>query len=127
MHTQDKPEVNVELVEELKDRFTWEPFLSTESIDEGIAGPEDILVEDIDKAFDDLKAQLCEEKNAAGPAQEVEDGNEILEGKIYDLTELEEIDKGIAPVNATEDLDIIGDEGGFGWDVNMIMVSKGVL
>ena len=49
--------------------------MSTESIDKGIAGPEDISVEDIDKAFDDLEAQLCKEKNAAGPAQEVEDGN----------------------------------------------------
>ena len=49
----------------------------------------------------------------------MEDGNEILEGNIYDLTELDAIDKGIAPVNATEDLDIIGDEGGFGWDVDV--------
>ena len=101
--------------------------MSTESIDKGIAGPEDISVEDIDKAFNDHEAQLCKEKNAAGPAQEVEDGNEILEGKIYDLTELEGIDKGIAPVNDTEDLDIIGDEGGFGWDVIVMMVLKGVL
>ena len=52
---------------------------------------------------------------------------EILEGKIYDLTELEGIDKGITPVNATEDLDINGDEGGFGWDVIVMMVLKGVL
>jgi hypothetical protein len=127
MHTQDKPGVNVELVEELKDGFTWEPPFSTESADETIAGPEDISVEDIDKAFDDLDAKLREEQNSAGTEQGVEDGNEILEGKIYDLTELDAVDKGIAPTNATEDLDIIGDEGGFGWDVNAMMVSKGIV
>ncbi|KAF8956104.1 ribonuclease H-like domain-containing protein [Flammula alnicola] len=127
MHTRAESGVNVELVEELTDGFTWEPPFSTESADDRITGPEDITVEEIGKAFDDLDAQLLEEKKNAAPGQTVEDGNEILEGMIYDLSELDVIDKGIAPTSAAEDLNIIGDEGGFGWDVDAMMVSKGVV
>jgi len=127
MHTRDKPGVNVELVDKLKDGFNWEPPFSTESADERTAGLEDISLEEIDKTFNDLDAQLHKERNAAGPDQGLrvvlEDGNEILEGNIYDLTELDAIDKGIATVNATEDLDIIGDEGGFRWDVDVMIVT----
>jgi hypothetical protein len=128
MHTQATTGVNVELVEELKDGFTWEPPFSTESADERIVGPEDISVKEIDKAFDDLKAQLHDEQMIATLEQgPVEDGNEILEWRIYDLRELDAVNKGIAPTNATEDLDIIGDEGSVGWDVNAMMVSKGIV
>ncbi|KDR66641.1 hypothetical protein GALMADRAFT_80557, partial [Galerina marginata CBS 339.88] len=128
MHTQAEGGVNVELVEELKDGFTWEAPLSTDSADDETAGPEDITLEEIGKAFDDLEAQLREEKEAArGTGQTSEDDNEILEGKIYDLTELEAIDKGVAPKDATEDLNIIGEEEGFGWDVDAMMFSKGVV
>jgi len=45
-------------------------------------------------------------------------GSEILEGKVYDLTELDVIDKGlalVAPTNAVEDLSTIGEGKGIAW------------
>jgi len=61
-------------------------------------------VKSFDEAFDDLNAQLCEEQNTAGPEQGVEGGDEILEAKIFDLTELTAIDKKNVVPGKSEDL-----------------------
>ncbi|KAF8192079.1 ribonuclease H-like domain-containing protein [Pholiota molesta] len=127
MHTQPEAGVNIELVEELKDGFTWEPPLASHTPADNLSGPEDITLDDIDKAFDDLDARLREERANATEAETVEDGQEILEGNIYDLSELDVIDMGQAPVSVSEDLSIIGDAGGIGWDVEAMMAAKGVV
>ncbi|GLB37173.1 hypothetical protein LshimejAT787_0402240 [Lyophyllum shimeji] len=129
MHTQNEPGVNVELVEGLEKDLTWQPPFSSHSNEGNISGPEDITLEEIDKAFDDLDAQLREERMAATAAgtMSAEDGNEILEGMVYDLRELDAIERGIAPESAVEELDIIGDAGGSGWDVDAMMSSQGIV
>ena len=129
MHTQAETGVNIDLVEELEKGFTWVPPFSTDSNDD-LAGPEESTPEDVGKAFEELEAQLHAEKStstAAGILENIVDGNEILEGRVYDSRELEAIDKGLAPTNAMEDLNIIGDAEGLGWDTDAMMVEKGIL
>lgn len=52
----------------------------------------------------------------------------FLEGNIYDFKELEKIDQGLLPTSSAEEFNIIGTENNnTGWDIDGMMVSKGVV
>ena len=48
-------------------------------------------------------------------------------GKVYDFAELDRVDKGLSPVTYDDDTDQIGTEpAGGSWDIQSILMSKGV-
>ena len=86
------------------------------------AGPESISLDEIDAAF----ALLEREKEAM--EQEPVDGNEVLEGQVYDFAELEHIDRGLPPKSVDDEIMVVDhtshDNGQ--WDVDALMSSNGV-
>jgi len=81
MHTSAQPGINIDVAADLEANFAWAPPLApqTQNIDDDLAGPESILLGEIDAAF----ALLECEKEAM--ERELVDGNEVLEGQVYDL------------------------------------------
>jgi hypothetical protein len=91
-------------VNDLDKSFTWTPPFSLQSDDDDnlLAGPERLTLDDIDDAFNKLEDELRKEKELMLD-QEV-DGEEILEGQIYDFEELAKINAGEVPKPANEDI-----------------------
>ena len=81
--------------------------------------------EDFDAAFDKLDQRL---KEAPRNSETVsEDGQEVLEGQVYDFEELERIDKGLAPVTFREDVQLVGpNPSSSSWDVESLLMFSGV-
>ncbi|KAF9243739.1 ribonuclease H-like domain-containing protein [Melanogaster broomeanus] len=59
MHTREEPGINVEVMKDLRDNFTWVPPLSALSDDE-LAGPETISLDEIEAEFAALEEQRKE-------------------------------------------------------------------
>ncbi|KAF9237795.1 hypothetical protein BU15DRAFT_88612 [Melanogaster broomeanus] len=108
MHTREEPGINVEVVKDLRDNFTWVPPLSALSDDE-LAGPEAISLDEIEAEFAALEEQRKEER------LEDMDGKEVLDGLVYDFKELGRVDEGIMPR-----------DGEKGWDIALLMSSSGL-
>ena len=57
-----------------------------------------------------------------------EDGQEVLEGQVYDFEELERVDKGLAPVTFQADVQVVGSNStSSSWDVESLLMSSGVV
>ncbi|KIK73968.1 hypothetical protein PAXRUDRAFT_177013 [Paxillus rubicundulus Ve08.2h10] len=90
MHTCPHLGINMDLVDELVKTFTWVPPLAAESdgSKESLSGPEEITDEELAEAFDAIdhkkvEAHQAEVTSAVDPDLKL-DGNEVLEGKVYD-------------------------------------------
>ncbi|KAF9231857.1 hypothetical protein BU15DRAFT_90811 [Melanogaster broomeanus] len=121
MHTRKEPGINMEVVEDLNENFTWLPPLSALS-DDDLAGPETISVDDVDAEFAALEQQKVGELLDTGV-----DGMEVLEGNVYDFDELARVDEGIVPRGVDDEIvevDYEGDDGG--WDINALMSTRGL-
>ena len=58
----------------------------------------------------------------------LEDGQEVLEGQVYDFEELERVDKGLAPVTFQDDVQVVGyNSGSSSWNVESLLMSSGVV
>ncbi|KIK44650.1 hypothetical protein CY34DRAFT_784253 [Suillus luteus UH-Slu-Lm8-n1] len=112
MHTNAQPGINSEVAADLKVNFAWAPPLAaqTQNIDDNLAGPESISLDEIDTAF----AQLECKKDVI--EREPVDGNEVLEGQVYDFVALEHVDHGIEHTSRNDGQ----------WDVDVLMSSNGV-
>ena len=122
MHTRTELGINVDLVNDLNESFTWTPPFSLQSDDDNndlLADPEDVTLDDIDDAFNKLEDELRKEKEALMD-QDV-DGGEILEGQIYDFAELAKINAGEVPKPANEDIEVIGSDNEDDWDVETMV------
>ncbi|KAG2741395.1 hypothetical protein P692DRAFT_201857503 [Suillus brevipes Sb2] len=88
----------------------------TQNIDDNLAGPESISLDDIDAAF----ALLECEKNAI--ERELVDGNEVLEGQVYDFAALEHVDQGLAPKSVDDEIMVVEhtSHNDGQWDVNRL-------
>ena len=62
-----------------------------------LEGPKSITPEDFDAAYDELDQVPKETPRDSEMVSE--DGQEVLEGQVYDFEKLERIDKGLAPVS----------------------------
>ncbi|KAF9230404.1 hypothetical protein BU15DRAFT_83675 [Melanogaster broomeanus] len=121
MHTRKEPGINMEVVEDLNENFTWLPPLSALS-DDDLAGPETISVDDVDAEFAALERQKVGELLDTGV-----DGMEVLEGNVYDFDELARVDEGIVPRGVDDEIvevDYEGDDGG--WDIDALMSTRGL-
>ncbi|KAI5982193.1 ribonuclease H-like domain-containing protein [Pisolithus albus] len=131
MHTQPDKGINSDLAAELARNFTWVPPLavdaeSDESTFGHLSGPESITDEELMEAFDKLDREKAE---GVQPGDIELDGNEVLEGQIYDFEELDAIDKGRKPTGFIEDISVIDKAAGAdagAWDVEALLSSEGV-
>jgi len=92
MDTNAQPGINIDVAADLEANFAWAPPLApqTQNIDDDLAGPESISLNEIDAAF----ALLECEKDVF--EREPIDGNEVLEGQVYDFATLEQVEQGLA-------------------------------
>ncbi|KIJ05662.1 hypothetical protein PAXINDRAFT_164749 [Paxillus involutus ATCC 200175] len=132
MHTRPHLGIDTDLVDELVKTFTWVPPLAAESdeSEESLSGPEAITDEELAEAFDAIdrekaEAHQAEVMTAVDPDLEL-DGNEVLEGKMYDWKELEVVNKGTMPTGFVEDISVLDKAAGGQWNVKDLLSSEGV-
>ncbi|KIK76488.1 hypothetical protein PAXRUDRAFT_169799, partial [Paxillus rubicundulus Ve08.2h10] len=123
MHRRATPGINLDVVKDLEDNFTWIPPLSALSEEDFLlAGPENISLDNVDAEFAALEAQ--KEGEQLGSV----DGKEVLEGNYYSFKELERVNKGIVLKVMEDEVAAVdhGAEGDNGWDMNDLMSSSGL-
>ena len=129
MHTHNTAGINADLATDIQTNFTWSPPLARQgpaSNDDLLEGPESITPEDFDAAFDELDQRLKETPKDSEMVSE--DGQEVLEGQVYDFEELERVDKGLAPVTFQDDVQVVGsNSGSSSWNVKSLLMSSGVV
>ncbi|KAG2159289.1 uncharacterized protein EDB93DRAFT_278239 [Suillus bovinus] len=122
MHTNAQPGINIDVAADLEANFAWAPPLApqTQNVDDDLAGPESISLDEIDAAFALLERDAME--------QEPVDGNEVLEGRVYDFVELEHVDQGLAPKSVDDEIILVDhtSHNDGQWDVDALMSSNGV-
>jgi hypothetical protein len=122
MHTNAQPGINIDVAADLEADFAWAPPLAPQNIDDDLAGPESISLDEIDAAF----ALLECEKDVF--EREPIDGNEVLEGQVYDFAALEQVDQGLAPKSVDDEIMVVErtSRNDGQWDVDVLMSSNGV-
>ena len=121
MHTRDEPGINLEVVKDLQDNFTWVPPLSVLSdLDGDLASPETVSLDKIDAEF----AALEEQKKAEQLRDP--DGQEVLGGLVYNFEELRRVDEGIVPRAVDDEITVVehNADGEKGWDIAVLMSSS---
>lgn len=121
MHTGAQPGINVEIAADLEANFAWAPPLApqTENIDDDLAGPESISLDEIDAAF-----ALLEHEKESMERVLIDGLDEVLEGQVYDFAELECVDQGLLPKSVDDEIIVVDhsakdDER---WDVDTLML-----
>lgn len=121
MHTRAQPGIDVDLATDLSTNFTWTPPLAAAPAvgsEDDLLGPESITPDELEEAFGALET---------GPIDPEVDGSEVLQGHVYDLNELEKIDKGMAPSGFQDDIQQLGTGSGAGtWNIEALLASRGV-
>ncbi|KAG2058709.1 hypothetical protein BDR06DRAFT_980167 [Suillus hirtellus] len=116
--------INIDIAADLEANFAWAPPLApqTQNIDDDLAGPESISLNEIDAAFALLE---CEKDMFE---QEPIDGNEVLEGQVYDFAALEQVDQGLALKSVNDKIIVVEhtSHNDRQWDVDVLMLSNGV-
>jgi len=93
------------------------------SPDDSLEGPKSIMPKDFDAAFDELDQRLNEASRNLETVSE--DGQEVLEGQVYDFVEPERIDNGLAPVTFQEDVQLVGSNSSSSlWDVEALLMCR---
>ena len=116
MHTRVEPGIDVDLTSDLNSNFTWSSPLAVVTpagSDIDTSGPESISVDELDKAFEELKTHTVIDPSLV-------DGSEVLEGQVYDLDEMEKVDDGIAPTGFQDDVQELsgGSEADNTWSID---------
>jgi hypothetical protein len=124
MDTNAQPGINIDVAADLEANFAWAPPLAPQiqNIDDDLAGPEYISLNEIDAAFGLLEG----EKDVF--EREPINGNEVSEGQVYDFTALEQVEQGLAP-NSVDDEIMVAEHTSRNdgqWDVDVLMSSNGV-
>ncbi|KAG2072378.1 hypothetical protein BDR04DRAFT_1096589, partial [Suillus decipiens] len=74
--------------------FAWTPPLVSQSqADDELEGPESLTEDEVAAAFDEIEQRIAKLLSVIDPQLEIE-GYEISAGKVDDLAELEQVDKG---------------------------------
>ncbi|KAG2065321.1 hypothetical protein BDR04DRAFT_1234608 [Suillus decipiens] len=117
MHTGAQPGINVDI----EANFAWAPPLApqTQNVDDDLAGPESISLDEIDAAF-----ALLEHKKESMERVLTDGLDEVLEGQVYDFAELEYVDQGLLPKSVDDEIIVVDhsakDDGR--WDVDTLML-----
>ncbi|KAG2353490.1 hypothetical protein BDR07DRAFT_1495575 [Suillus spraguei] len=121
-HTHQKaPGINVEIAADLEANFTWAPPFApqTQNVDDDLAGPESISLNEIDAAF-----ALLEHEKESMERVLIDGLDEVLEGQVYNFAELECADQGLLPKSVDDEIIVVDhsakdDER---WDVDTLML-----
>ncbi|KAH9916114.1 uncharacterized protein BXZ73DRAFT_53938 [Epithele typhae] len=122
MRTREEGGSNVVLAQDLERTFTWKPPLATEGgITDPFEAPEDIMVDELDRAFKEFEGELQREANDPNADRDKppsDAGSGVLEGRSYSFEELDRVNKGVAPEVLQDDLKVIEDAGDDAeWDI----------
>ena len=104
--------------------FTQTPPLAPQS-DNNLEGPEAITDEDIEAVFTDIEQRDVETRSNIDPIIE---GSEVEAAKVYNLEELAQVEKGLAPGAFNDETRVVVDitAGGTDWDISSLLQAKGV-
>lgn len=117
------PGIDLDVAGDLENNFAWVPplALASKNVDDDLAGPESIMMEELDAEFDKLFESTRSEHSADV------DGKEVLEGKAFDFNEFERVERGIAPAVAVEEISVINNNPDDNqWDPASMMQSVGL-
>ena len=135
MHTREDDGVDMSLVEDLERTFTWTPPLHPTPVDASHSKPESFTSEEVDEIWDKFEKQLAAEQclameketNSLGDVDIATNadvlGHEILEENLYSFTELEKVNKGMAPQGIEDVVEVVGKAGG-SWSIEEMMSQK---
>ncbi|KAF8122145.1 hypothetical protein EV363DRAFT_1557947 [Boletus edulis] len=133
MHTQPQRGIDTGLVNNLVKTFTWSPPLGVDSDgdDDLLAGPESITDAELIEAFETVNHATVDLDVDSESGQMIDpdlviDGNEVLEGLVYDFKELEAVTKGSVPIGFVEDISILDRASGGNWKVEDMLASEGL-
>ena len=108
IHTRNNGGIDTDLATDLDANFARTPPLASQSqVDDELEGPESLTEDEVAAAFDEIEQCIAEFSSAIDPQLE---GFEILVGKVYDLAELEQVDKGIVPAAFEDDVQQVGSD-----------------
>ena len=97
--------INIDVAADLEANLAWAPPLElapqTQNINDDLAGPESISLDEIDEAFALLECEKEAMERVPG------DGNEVLEGQVYDFAELEHVDQGLTPKSVDDEIIVV--------------------
>ncbi len=94
MHTCKEGRINVKLVKDLEDSFAWvSPLVADTDLIAPIESPKDASIQEIECVWKEVEKEQIEWSRAQEDGNK--DGVDILEGNLYNLNELEQIDKGL--------------------------------
>ncbi|KAH9910897.1 uncharacterized protein BXZ73DRAFT_57504 [Epithele typhae] len=125
MHTRTEIGSNIQLTEELERTFSWVPPLAATSAEEDpLQLPEEIPMEELDRAFKEFEDEL--ERTAADARDNLPAGTAVLDGSVYSFDELDRVDKGVVPKPLEDDLNVVGDGDDDEWDVAEMISGLGV-
>lgn len=126
MHTRPENGLNVALADELQKSFAWIPPLAADSDDHDfLAGPESITDDELREEFERFERKTQE----AGQQEEHADAvPDILDSGIVDWSELERVEKGVAPTGFVEEINVLnrGSESASGWNIDVLLSSEGI-
>ena len=121
MHTGDGNGINTEKLTELMSHWAFETDSSNAPSDEGLAGPEDISLDEIEQAYRDLEGRESEDGDGLRDDVAVDD--------VYAVGELERIHGGLASPVAPEKVATEHDRGAGGnknWTPAELLKSLGM-
>ncbi|KAG2368985.1 hypothetical protein BDR07DRAFT_1348777 [Suillus spraguei] len=122
MHTRNNGGIDMDLATDLDAHFAWTPPLASQS---QLEGPESLTEDEVAAAFDEIEQRIAEFSSVIDAQLE---GFKIVVGNVYDLAELEQVDKGIIPATFEDDVQQVGSDSvdGLSWDVQSLLTMKGV-
>lgn len=132
MHTRPEPGIDAELAEKLERSFSFQPPLASipDSVDSAnIEGPESISMAELEAAFDDAEQGLAEDlaANSDLTGQPLPTP-EVLNGAIYNFTELENVSRGTVGRATDNIMEVIRGEGNSSesWDEAALLAQAGI-
>jgi hypothetical protein len=124
MHTHENQDINVDLVTDIEQNFTWTPLLTSPSHDNDLEGPEGIMDDNIEAVFAEIKQHDGEARSNLDPVIEAA---EVDATKVYDFEEFEWVEKSIVPRAFEDQIQVIAAAAGaIDWDINSLLHSEGV-
>ncbi|KAK7434739.1 hypothetical protein VKT23_020017 [Stygiomarasmius scandens] len=133
MHTKSRPGINTHIVEEdaesqesTSNSIHWQgPLTSNSEGQECELENEDL---DMETSFDVLEKEIHAEDNLFKDVERDLDLAEadILDGRLYDFKELENVDKGVEPKGFEDEIDVLEGSTESTWSVQGIMHASGL-
>ncbi|KAI0340324.1 hypothetical protein BDW22DRAFT_1334446 [Trametopsis cervina] len=123
MHTRAQPGIDSDLAKEIEENFTWHSPLAVQDIEQPteVVRIEDMTEEEFEVEFERWEAQ--QQAEMGSDVQDLEiDGNEVLEGHVYDFEEFERVEKRTVVLSFESDAVVVAENApqSVDWDVDTL-------